>query len=102
MVSIVATPSEAHVQLSVGLTAEDSARVLDALAFVEPLYRGKTVITGQDAFDFVQGAATTLAQLNTDADSRIAGLLFELPVIDPKAADGIEARFGKEIADLVN
>lgn len=102
MVSIAATQSETSVQLSSGLTAEDSARVLDALAFVEPIYRGKTVATGQDAFDFVQGAATTLALLNTDADTRIAGLLFELPVIDIKATEDIEPCFGKEIADLVS
>ncbi len=101
MVSIAATQSDAQLQLSSGLTAGDSARVLDALGFVEPFYNGKTVITGQDAFAFAQGVATALAQLNTDADTRIAGLLCELPAFDPKAAEGIEARFGKEIADLV-
>ena len=101
MVSVAATQNEAHVLLSSGLTAEDSVRVLEALALVESFYRGKTVVTGQDAFAFEQGVASTLAQLNTDADTRIAGLLFELPVLAPKAAEGIEARFGKEIADLV-
>lgn len=102
MVSIVAAPSETRIQLSSGLTAEDSTRVLDALAFVEPLYEGRTVSTGQDTFAFVQGVATTLAQLNTDADTRIAGLLFELPVVDPGAAEKIEQRFGKEITDFVS
>lgn len=101
MVSIVATPSDTHVQLSSGLTPEDSARVLDALAFVEPIYRGKTVPTGQDTFAFAQGVATTLAQLNTDVGTRIAGLLFELPVIERNAGERIEQRFGKEIADFV-
>lgn len=76
-------------------------RVQDALAFVEPIYRGKTVATGQDTFEFAQGAATTLALLNADADTRIAGLLFELPVVDPKTAETIEARYGADIADLV-
>ncbi len=102
MVSIVATPSETHVQLSVGLTTEDSTRVLDALAFVEPIFRGKAIPTGQDTFEFMQGVATTLALLNTDADTRIAGLLFELPIIDPKMAESIEQRFGKDIADLIS
>lgn len=101
MVSIVATSSDTHAQLSAGLTAEDGQRVLDALAFIEPSYKGKTVVTEQDAFVFAQGVASTLAQLNVDADTRIAGLLFELPAIDPKAADTIERRFGKDIADLV-
>ncbi|HJV54264.1 MAG TPA: bifunctional (p)ppGpp synthetase/guanosine-3',5'-bis(diphosphate) 3'-pyrophosphohydrolase [Noviherbaspirillum sp.] len=102
MVSIAATQSDTQLQLSSGLSAEDNARVLDALGFVEPFYSGKTVSTGQDAFVFAQGVASVLAQLNTDADTRIAGLLFELPVIEPKAAEGIESRFGKEIADLVS
>ncbi|KRB84548.1 RelA/SpoT family protein [Noviherbaspirillum sp. Root189] len=101
MVSIVASPSETHVQLCVGLNAEDSARVLDALAFVEPLYRGKTVVTGQDAYAFAKGVATTLALLNTDTDSRIAALLFALTELDPSAASTIDERFGTEIADFV-
>lgn len=102
MVSIVATPSDKQVQLSAGLSSEDSGRVLDAMAFIEPLYLGRSIPTGQDTFSFAVGVATTLAQLNVDADTRIAGLLFELPIVDPKAAEGIEQRFGKEIADFVD
>jgi GTP pyrophosphokinase len=102
MVSIAAAQNEVNVQLTSGLTPDDGARVLDALAYVEPLYRGKAVITGQDAFEFSQGTAVALAHLNTDVDSRIAGLLFELTVLDPKEAEGISARFGQEIADLVS
>ena len=101
MVSIAASGSEISEQLTAGLNAEDSARVLEALAFIKPIYETRTVVTGQDAFLFAQGVATTLAHLKTDVDTRIAGLLFELPAIDATAADSIEARFGKEIADLV-
>jgi GTP pyrophosphokinase len=102
MVSVAATQSETHEQLTAGLTAEDGGRVLDALAYVESMYRDKVVVTGQDVFEFSRGVATTLASINTDVDTRIAGLLFELPVLDPKSAEGIEARFGKDIADLVS
>ncbi|MDB5762571.1 MAG: relA [Herminiimonas sp.] len=101
MVSIAAAQTETHVQLSAGLAAEDSARVMAALAFVKPLYAGRTVGTGQDAFEFSQGVATVLASLKIDAETRIAALLFELPVIDAAAAESIEPRFGKEVADLV-
>jgi GTP pyrophosphokinase len=101
MVSIAATQSATDVQLTSGLTPEDSARVLDALAFVKPIYSGTTVVTGQDTFEFSQGVATTLASIKTDVDTRIAGLLFELPIIDPKAAENIESRFGREVVDLV-
>ncbi len=101
MVSVAVTQSEVPLQLSSGLSAEDGARVMNALAFVQTLYRDKAVPTGQDALEFACAVAATLASLNTDADTRIAGLLFELPLLDPDAAEGIEARFGFEIAQLV-
>lgn len=102
MVSVAATQSETHEQLSSGLSVEDGARVMQAFEFIKPLYEGKTVATGQDAFEFMQGVATTLALLNTDADTRIAALLFELPVLAPAAMDEIEGRFGTEIVELVH
>lgn len=101
MVSVAATQSETHEQLSSGLSVEDGARVMQAFEFIKPLYEGKTVATGQDAFEFMQGVATTLALLNTDADTRIAALLFELPVLAPTAMGEIEDRFGAEIVELV-
>jgi GTP pyrophosphokinase len=101
MVSIAAAQSDTQGQLSSGLTAEDSARVMEAHAFVKPIYSGKSVGTGQDAFEFSERVATVLALLNTDADTRIASLLFELPALDPEVAAGMEQRFGKEITDLV-
>jgi GTP pyrophosphokinase len=102
MVSVAATQSEKQDQLTSGLSAEDSARVMAAFAFIQPLYEGKSVATGQAAFDFVQGVATTLALLNTDADTRIAALLFELPILDPVAAGDIENRFGIEIVEFID
>ncbi len=101
MVSIAAAQSDAQVQICSGLTEEDGMRVMQALAFVKPVYAGKSVVTGQDALEFSIGVGTALAMLKTDADTRIAGLLFELNVLDPKLAETIEIRFGKEIADLV-
>jgi GTP pyrophosphokinase len=101
MVSTAAAQDETRVRLSSGLGAEDAARVMDVLAFVKPLYEGRAVATDQDAFEFSQGVATTLASLETDAETRIAGLLFELPVIDAKEAETIESRFGSEVAELV-
>ncbi|HYD78803.1 MAG TPA: bifunctional (p)ppGpp synthetase/guanosine-3',5'-bis(diphosphate) 3'-pyrophosphohydrolase [Paucimonas sp.] len=101
MVSIAAAQNATEVQLSSGLSADDSSRVLDALAFVRPYYAGKNVVTGQDAFEFAQSAASVLALLKTDADARIAALLYELPALDSKAAENIAVRFGKDVADLV-
>ncbi|MFC7287668.1 RelA/SpoT family protein [Herminiimonas glaciei] len=108
MVSLASAQSDTQELLRSGLTEHDSARVMDALAFVKPIYSGKKVSAGQDAFEseqdtfeFAQGVATVLSQLETDADTRIAALLFELATIDPAAAEKIEERFGKEVNNLV-
>jgi len=102
MVSISIANDEASVQLVAGLSEADAKHVLDALEFVRPLYSGNPVATGQDAFVFSESVAVTLASLKTDAETRIAGLLFELPIIDASAAEQIGERFGTEIADLVD
>lgn len=101
MVSVVATQADSQVQLTSGLGAEDAVRVLDAATYVEPYFDGNKVVTGQGTYAFALGVATTLSGLNTDADTRIAALLYELTAIDPIAAERIEQRFGKGIADLV-
>ena len=101
MVSVVAVPQEGTASIVAGLSPEDSARVLKALAFVEPIYTGKAIPSGQDAMQFVLGVVGVLTALNVDAETRIAGLLFELHVLDLDVAATIEERFGKDIADLV-
>lgn len=101
MVSVVALPQEARDSISAGLSPADSARVLEALAFVGPLYHGKLIPSGQDVLQFAQNTAGVLAGLDADAETRIAALLFELSVVAVDVAATIEARFGKEIADLV-
>jgi len=108
MVSVASAQIDTHELLRSGLIEHDSTRVMDALAFVKPFYSGKMVSagqdafeSGQDAFEFAQGVATILAQLETDADTRIAALLFELENINPAAAEKITERFGKEVSDLV-
>ena len=103
MVSLTATQRASQIQqCTAGLSAVDSARVLDALAFVEPLYADNFIATGQSTLDFSQGVASILAVLDTDVETRIAALLFELPLLDASYADTIEQRFGKEISDLVS
>ena len=92
---------DGDLQLTVGLRAEDATRLLQALDNVHPSYVGRTVPTGQDALAFSRGVVVCLAALKSDVDTRIAGLLFELPFFNEQAALQIEPRFGKEIADLV-
>ncbi|MBB3211116.1 GTP pyrophosphokinase [Herbaspirillum sp. Sphag1AN] len=101
MVSVVAASQEVVDSLIAGLSPEDSARVIEARAFVAPIYRNKSIATGQDALAFAEEVVTVLASLNVDAETRIAGLLFELYVINLDIAGTIEDCFGKDIADLV-
>ncbi|MES2296710.1 MAG: bifunctional (p)ppGpp synthetase/guanosine-3',5'-bis(diphosphate) 3'-pyrophosphohydrolase [Pseudomonadota bacterium] len=101
MVSIAALGS-ARTQLVQGLSLEDSARVQGALEYANTVYGDKLCSFGQGAFDFSLGVASTLAVLRSDAETRIAGLMFEMTIIDPAAASGLETRFGKEVTDLVS
>ena len=101
MVSIAALGS-ATTQLVHNLNADDAARVTQALEYVGDAYGGKTAASGQDAFEFSLGVASTLALLDMDADARIAGLVFELTVIEPNAVANLETRFGKDVLDLVS
>ena len=88
MVSIAALGS-ATSQLVEGLNPQDAARVEAALAYAGEAYQDKTCTSGQNALDFALGVAGTLAFLRADAETRIAGLMFELTVLDPKAVTGL-------------
>lgn len=101
MVSVVAV-TQGEEQLTSGLSADDAARLKAATEFVRDAYLNRVVPTGQDAMAFSAGVVATLAGLKTDADTRIAGMLFELVALDASLAEQIESRFGKEIADMVS
>jgi GTP pyrophosphokinase len=88
-------------QLVQGLGPDDSARVRAALVFASEAYQERACASGQGALEFSIGVASTLASLRSDVETRIAGLVFELAVIDPAATAGLEERFGKEVGDLV-
>src|SRR3569623_3311094 len=101
MVSIAAVQNDASNLLTAGLTPEDSANVMNAPAFVAPFYSEREVVTGQNARAFAQDAACVLAQLKVDADTRIAALLFDLPVFNNEAAGAVEEKFGRDVFELV-
>jgi GTP pyrophosphokinase len=101
MVSIAAL-GDATTQLVNGLGPDDRARVQAALDFVAEAYGERHASSGQSAFEFSLGVAVTLALLRSDAETRIAGLLFELCLTDPQTAAKLEERFGKEVADMVH
>jgi len=99
MVSIAALGDAA--QLVHGLGPDDCARVQSALDFAAASYGERSTAWGQGALEFSLGVAGTLAALRSDAETRIAGLLFELCMNAPAQAEQFEERFGKEVADLV-
>ena len=101
MVSVATIQGEGLAALTAGLGADDAARVEKALAEVEPLYADKQLGSGQDALQFVLSVVSVLTALNADAQTRIAGLLFEAQILYPGQEEKWEAQFGKEIADLL-
>jgi GTP pyrophosphokinase len=100
MVSIAAL-GDATTQLIQGLRPEDEERVRAALDYAHEAYGDRVATSGENAFEFSLGVAGTLAYLRSDAEGRIAGLLFELALMDPAVAEGLGERFGTEVADLV-
>jgi GTP pyrophosphokinase len=92
---------DATIQLIQGLQPEDVARVRAALDYGATAYGERSAASGQNAFEFSLGVGGSLALLRTDAATRIAGLLFELAMLEPAVAEGLGERFGTEVADLV-
>jgi GTP pyrophosphokinase len=100
MVSIAVPGAGSSDQLLQGLSAEDALKVSAALDYAAETYADKVIAIGQNAFDFSVGVATTLALLRSDAETRIAGLIFQSTLLDPAQAADIELRFGKQACDL--
>lgn len=100
MVSTAAL-GDATTQLNQGLSPEECARVQHALDYAAAAYGERMLASGQNAFEFSLGVAGTLAYLRSDAETRIAGLLFELAMIDPGIVETLEQLFGSEVATLV-
>ena len=92
---------DAKTGLVQGLNAADCVRVHGALDYAHGAYGARLAGSGQSAFEFSLGAAGTLAYLNTDAETRIAGLLFELALMEPAVFADLEERFGADVVALV-
>jgi GTP pyrophosphokinase len=101
MVSIASTQTDVQGYLTKDLHAGERVRVLDALVMIESIYPGHTVPSGQDALAHALSMGQLLASLNADVETRLAGLLISMPLLDPAAAETIEERFGKETAELM-
>jgi GTP pyrophosphokinase len=100
MVSTAAL-GDATTQLVSGLNPEECVRVQDALDYAAVAYGDRATSSGQNAFEFSLGVAGTLAYLRSDVETRIAGLLFELAIVEPPLVETLERLFGAEVASLV-
>jgi len=100
MVSTAAL-GDATTQLVQGLSPEECARLQHALDYAAAAYGERMLASHQNAFEFSLGVAGTLAYLRSDVETRIAGLLFELAMIDPAIVETLEQLFGSEVATLV-
>jgi GTP pyrophosphokinase len=88
-------------KLSAGLSAADAARIRHALEFIEPIYAGHQLGTGEEISRHVFGMALIATSLRLDADTRLAALLFAMHQFYPDAKERIEREFNADIARLV-
>src|ERR1700678_1665252 len=89
-----------------GLDDAEAAKVVDALAFAGGVYAGRKLDHGEPVLDHALGMALILAGLKLDAETRAAGILFDMPNC-LEAADGggppieLGKRFGANVTRLV-
>ncbi len=87
--------------IAAGLPEADAARLRRACEFAAPLYADKLLGTGEPALEHALGAASSLAALRLDAETRIAAILFAAPQYLPDSEDKLAAGFGAAVAGLV-
>src|SRR5258708_39146958 len=84
-----------------GLAAPERALLARALEFVEPLYAGQALSTGEPVWPHALGLAASLAAIGLDAAGRAAGILFAAPK-HLSNSDDLKNTFGDEIAGLAS
>ena len=94
--------SDAVEHLTAGLTPEDGKKVMEAYVFAKESYGDIRIESGQLAIDYSKAIGLILAELNTDCQTRAAGLLAVLPRYNPEVAAKIETHFGVEVFNLVD
>ncbi len=94
--------SDAVEHLTAGLTPEDGKKVMEAYVFAKESYGDIHIESGELAIDYSKAIGLILAELNTDYQTRSAGLLAVLPRYNPDIASQIESRFGVEVSNLVD
>jgi GTP pyrophosphokinase len=87
--------------LHTGISEEDRRVIGRALDFAAGLYGEKLLGTGEPVYGHALGLAGNVAELNLDADTRAAGVLFAVPAYLPESGDKLKSMFGATVASLV-
>ena len=92
---------ESRKALISGLSPDDVALVEQVLDWVRERYEPAYILGHQPLWEHCLASAQILAQLQTDAATRVATLLLSLPVHQGKGLDPATQAFGSEVSKLV-
>ena len=98
------TPGLKELLAAVGkyLPAEQVARVEEAAEFGASAHKGQKRLSGEPFIAHPVAAAAILADLHLDADTLIAAILHDVIEDTPTPKDQLAARFGADVAELVD
>ncbi|HEY0767295.1 MAG TPA: bifunctional (p)ppGpp synthetase/guanosine-3',5'-bis(diphosphate) 3'-pyrophosphohydrolase [Steroidobacteraceae bacterium] len=98
------TPGLKELLASVGtyLPPEQVARIREAAEFGTSAHRGQKRLSGEPFIAHPVAAAAILADLRLDADTIMAAILHDVIEDTPTPKDQLAARFGADVAELVD
>src|SRR5580700_5545970 len=98
------TPGLKELLASVGtyLPADQVARIREAAEFGASAHKGQKRLSGEPYIAHPVAAAAILADLHLDPDTIIAAILHDVIEDTPTPKDQITARFGADVAELVD
>ncbi len=98
------TPGLKELLATVGsyLPADQVERIRDAAEFGASAHKGQKRLSGEPFIAHPVAAASILADLHLDADTIIAAILHDVIEDTPTPKDQLAARFGADVAELVD
>jgi GTP diphosphokinase / guanosine-3',5'-bis(diphosphate) 3'-diphosphatase len=98
------TPGLKELLAAVGkyLTQEQVTRIEEAAEFGASAHKGQKRLSGEPYIAHPVAAAAILADLHLDADTLIAAILHDVIEDTPTPKDQLAARFGADVAELVD
>jgi guanosine-3',5'-bis(diphosphate) 3'-pyrophosphohydrolase len=89
-------------KVSTYLPAEQVQRIKDAAEFGAAAHQGQTRVSGEPYITHPVAAAEILADLHLDADTIVGAILHDVIEDTPIAKADIAARFGNDVAEIVD